>query len=239
MASETAGDERLRLLIERIERLEEEKKGIGDDIKDVYLEGKATGYDPKMMRQIIRLRKMDPNDRREMEAILQVYMAALGMDGGAGRTPDMFAGHDGRPEPDRPAPAPSASESERFMEALHLVVDHQNASTSWLQRQMRIGYNAASRLIEELEKRDVVGPPNHVGRRDVLVPPNGEAHPALAMLAEAVPRGGGLKQRVGAAVVEAAKRLDEGAPMTVTTGDGVLMFENRAARALREAGGGT
>lgn len=235
MASETAGDERLRLLIERIERLEEEKKGINDDIKDVYLEAKATGFDTKMMREIIRLRKMDPNDRREMQAILQVYLEALGMD----RTPDMFAGHDGRPEPDRPAPAPSASESERFMEALHLVVDHQNASTSWLQRQMRIGYNAASRLIEELEKRDVVGPPNHVGRRDVLVPPNGEAHPALTMLAEAVPRKGGLKQRVGAAVVEAAKRLDEGPAMTVTTGDGVLMFENKAARALREAGGGT
>ena len=75
-----AADEKLRLLIERIERLEEEKKGISDDIKDVYLEGKATGYDAKMMRQIVRLRKMSPNDRREMEAILQTYLAALGME---------------------------------------------------------------------------------------------------------------------------------------------------------------
>ena len=71
---------RLRLLIERIERLEEEKKGLGDDIRDVYLEGKGTGFDPKMMRQIIRLRKMKPHDRREMEAILQTYLAALGME---------------------------------------------------------------------------------------------------------------------------------------------------------------
>ncbi|CAH0495205.1 DUF2312 domain-containing protein [Novosphingobium sp. CECT 9465] len=77
--AETA-DDRLRLLIERIERLEEEKKGIGDDIKDVYNEGKAVGYDVKIMRQIIRLRKMKPDDRREMEAILELYKTALGIE---------------------------------------------------------------------------------------------------------------------------------------------------------------
>jgi len=74
-----ATDDRLRLLIERIERLEEEKKGIGDDIKDVYLEAKAVGYDVKIMRQIVRLRKMPPDDRREMESILDLYKAALGL----------------------------------------------------------------------------------------------------------------------------------------------------------------
>jgi len=73
-------DARLRLLIERVERLEEEKKGIQDDIKDVYAEAKATGYDAKIMKQIVRLRKMKPDDRREMEAILQTYMSALGID---------------------------------------------------------------------------------------------------------------------------------------------------------------
>jgi uncharacterized protein (UPF0335 family) len=72
-------DERLRLLIERIERLEEEKKGISDDIKDVYAEAKAVGYDVKVLRQVIRLRKMKPDDRREMEAVLDAYMAALGL----------------------------------------------------------------------------------------------------------------------------------------------------------------
>lgn len=72
--------EELRLLIERIERLEEEKKGIADDIKDVYSEGKAKGYDTKTMRKIIALRKMDADARREMEAILETYLAALGMD---------------------------------------------------------------------------------------------------------------------------------------------------------------
>lgn len=75
----SATDDRLRLLIERIERLEEEKKGIADDIKDVYDEAKAVGYDAKIMRQIVRLRKMKPDDRREMELILDTYKAALGM----------------------------------------------------------------------------------------------------------------------------------------------------------------
>jgi len=72
-------DDRLRLLIERVERLEEEKKGISDDIKDVYLEAKAVGYDVKIMRQIVRLRKMNPDDRKEMEMVLDTYKAALGL----------------------------------------------------------------------------------------------------------------------------------------------------------------
>lgn len=72
-------DDRLRLLIERIERLEEEKKGIADDIRDVYAEARAVGYDVKIMRQIYRLRKMDANDRREMEMLLDTYKSALGL----------------------------------------------------------------------------------------------------------------------------------------------------------------
>lgn len=75
-----SGGERLRLLIERVERLEEEKKGIQDDIKDVYAEAKATGYEPKTMKRIIALRKMKPDDRREMAALLETYLNALGMD---------------------------------------------------------------------------------------------------------------------------------------------------------------
>lgn len=73
-------DDRLRLLIERVERLEEEKQNVADDIKDVYLEAKAVGYDAKIMKQIVRLRKMAEDDRREMETILDLYKSALGMD---------------------------------------------------------------------------------------------------------------------------------------------------------------
>lgn len=74
-----ASDDRLRLLIERIERLEEEKKGIADDIRDLYMEAKAVGYDPKIMRQIVKLRKMKPDDRSEQDMILDTYKTALGM----------------------------------------------------------------------------------------------------------------------------------------------------------------
>lgn len=74
-----SSDDRLRLLIERVERLNEESKGIADDIKDVYLEAKAVGYDVKIMRQLVRLRKMSREDRQEMQALLDTYMAALGL----------------------------------------------------------------------------------------------------------------------------------------------------------------
>lgn len=71
--------DQLRLLIERVERLEEEKKGIADDIRDVYAEMKAVGYDTKIVRMLVRLRKMKPEDRREMEMVLDTYKAALGL----------------------------------------------------------------------------------------------------------------------------------------------------------------
>lgn len=69
--------EQLRSYIERVERLEEEKAGLGADIRVVYAEAKGNGFDPKIMRQIVRLRKMDAQDRQEMEALLDVYRAAL------------------------------------------------------------------------------------------------------------------------------------------------------------------
>jgi len=79
--SETGGVAagQLRSFIERIERLEEEKKGISDDIRDVFAEAKGNGFDTKVMRQVIRLRKKEPAERQEEEAILDLYMHALGM----------------------------------------------------------------------------------------------------------------------------------------------------------------
>jgi uncharacterized protein (UPF0335 family) len=71
--------DQLRLFIERIERLEEEKKGIADDIRDVYSEAKGQGYDTKIMRAIVRLRRMEKNDRDEMDALLDTYRVALGL----------------------------------------------------------------------------------------------------------------------------------------------------------------
>lgn len=71
--------EELRLLIERAERLEEEKKGISDDIKDVMLEAKSRGYDPKAIRKLMQIRKKKREEYQEEEMILETYMQALGM----------------------------------------------------------------------------------------------------------------------------------------------------------------
>lgn len=71
--------DQLKSIIERIERLEEEKKAISDDIRDVYAESKGNGFDVKALRAIVRLRKQDPNERQEQETILETYMHALGM----------------------------------------------------------------------------------------------------------------------------------------------------------------
>jgi len=72
--------ERLRSFIERIERLEEERAGLTADMREVYAEAKGSGFDTKIMRQIVRLRKMDSADRQEQEALLDVYRKAIGLD---------------------------------------------------------------------------------------------------------------------------------------------------------------
>ena len=88
MATAAAKDDRpahrfakdhLKAFVERIERLEEEKKAIADDIRDVFAEAKANGFDVKALRSVVRLRKQDINERREQEAILETYLHALGM----------------------------------------------------------------------------------------------------------------------------------------------------------------
>lgn len=77
--SDVISAEQLRLFLERIERLEEEKKGMADDIRDVYAEAKSNGYDAKTMRAIVKLRKMEKHHRDEAEALLETYKAALGL----------------------------------------------------------------------------------------------------------------------------------------------------------------
>lgn len=69
----------LKSLIERIERLEEEKKNIGEDIKEVYAEAKANGFDTKILRKVISLRRLEASEREEQQSLIDVYMAALGM----------------------------------------------------------------------------------------------------------------------------------------------------------------
>lgn len=73
-----AGD-RLKSFIERIERLEEEKRALAEDVKEIYSEAKGAGFDVKIIRQIVRIRKMDEDDRDEQEALLDTYLRAIGM----------------------------------------------------------------------------------------------------------------------------------------------------------------
>jgi len=79
MADTSVARDQLRTIVERIERLEEEKKAIADDIKDVYAEAKANGFDTKTLRQVVRLRKVEAAERQEQEAMLDLYLSALGM----------------------------------------------------------------------------------------------------------------------------------------------------------------
>lgn len=81
-ANETATNfakDQLKAIVERIERLEEEKKAIADDIRDVFAEAKGNGFDVKALRTILKLRKQDRDERQEQEAIVELYMSALGM----------------------------------------------------------------------------------------------------------------------------------------------------------------
>ena len=74
-----ATDDQLKLFIERIERLEEEERGVKDDKRDTYSEAKAVGYDTRIMREVIKLRRMAPHDRAERDALLETYRAAIGL----------------------------------------------------------------------------------------------------------------------------------------------------------------
>lgn len=71
---------RLKSFLDRVERLEEEKKALADDIKDIYAEAKGVGFDPKTMRKLVRLRKMETEKRREEEELLELYKAAIGLE---------------------------------------------------------------------------------------------------------------------------------------------------------------
>ncbi|MDE2183923.1 MAG: DUF2312 domain-containing protein [Alphaproteobacteria bacterium] len=79
MAKSGFAKDRLRSFVERVERLEEERKALSDDIREVYAEAKGEGFDVKIMRQVVRLRKLDKADFQEQEAVLDLYLSALGM----------------------------------------------------------------------------------------------------------------------------------------------------------------
>ncbi|WP_410325051.1 DUF2312 domain-containing protein [Oceanibaculum nanhaiense] len=90
--------ERLRSFIERIERLEEEKAALAADIREIYAEAKGTGFDTKIMRQVLKLRKLDREDRQEQETLLDLYLQALGMMPGSDGGSEAESGTGGMPD---------------------------------------------------------------------------------------------------------------------------------------------
>jgi uncharacterized protein (UPF0335 family) len=79
VSSDSVAQDQIRAFIERIERMEEEKKAIAEDIKEIYAEAKGNGFDTKVLRKVVAIRKQDHAERMEQEALLELYMAALGM----------------------------------------------------------------------------------------------------------------------------------------------------------------
>jgi len=194
MTSGHVAAEELRLLIERAERLEDEKRGIADDIKDVWAEAKSRGYDVKAAKKILAIRKKKREEWQEEEAILETYLHALGMDfsstplGAAARMDDeqpsleqlaaqihaaggrMVDGNLVLPMGTATAESSDAplEPDEVYAKAVALVRQHGKASTSWLQRQLKIGYNSAARAIERMEREGLVSSPSPTGARSVL-----------------------------------------------------------------------
>ena len=173
--------EMLRLFVERLERLEEDKKGIADDIKSVKAEAKGAGFDVPTIVYILKQRKMDVGARREQEALQDTYKAALGMLDGTPlgrwaieRLEKDQAEPEELPEPNAGADAGEdelISDDTVYAAAVALVVEHQKVSVSFLQRSLRIGYNNAAQLVGRMESEGVVSTPDASGRRTVLRAP--------------------------------------------------------------------
>ena len=194
MSSGIVAADQLRLFVERIERLECEKQGIADDIKDVYAELKSNGYCAKTVRKVVALRKLEADARLEADAMLATYREALGMANGftpieaaIERTQQQvrreFAEAEETTISVNGGPAvPIGVVSQAldvmkqrkddpdalYAEAVTLVRDGNKASASWLQRQMRLGYNHAASLIERMEREGIVSSPDADGKREVL-----------------------------------------------------------------------
>ena len=181
-----ASQTQLQTIVARIERLEQEKAEIAEQIKEVYAEAKGNGYDVKIIRKAVRIRKQDRAKRLEEEAVLDAYMIALG-DGPlferARQEPEekgidtitltMGDGSSVSGTPDQLAAAERMvrgvpEEQALYDQAVALVRRDGKASTSYVQRRLQLGYNHAASLIERMEREGVVGPPNHAGKREVV-----------------------------------------------------------------------
>ena len=160
MGQSTVAREQLRAFVERIERLEEEKKALAEDIRDVYAEAKGNGYDVKVMREVVKLRKQEAHERQEHEAVLDLYKHALGMIPSAARIEGPHSAQ---------ATLAKPSENALLVEAHKLCVEHDRVSYSLLQNEMKIDATKAGKLIASLESHGVISKPDDQMRRKILI----------------------------------------------------------------------
>lgn len=164
----------LRSIIERVERLEVEKAEIADQIKEVFAEAKGNGFDVKILRMVVRLRRQDPAKRAEEEAVLDLYMSALGElplfepRSESADTRVTISMGDVSIDTTTSGLGAMAREAELYAQAVATVRESGKGSTSYVQRRLQLGYNRAAALIERMEREGVLGPPNAAGKREVL-----------------------------------------------------------------------
>jgi len=164
----SAAQGRLRTIVERLERLQDDVKAVQADMKEVFAEAKGEGYDVKILRKVLRIRGMDTAKRQEEEAILDLYLTALGeapLFESAGVTVHVST----RAAPKGPGTvAPQASLDEQYAQAVALVRADGKASVSYVQRRLQLGYNRAAQLMERMEQQGIVSTPDHAGKRTVM-----------------------------------------------------------------------
>jgi uncharacterized protein (UPF0335 family) len=164
----SAAQGRLRTIVERLERLKEDAAAVKADEKEVFAEAKGEGYDVKILRKVLRIRGMDPAKRQEEDAILDLYLTALGeapLFESAGVTVHVST----RSAPRGPGTGPGPVDAQAlYDEAVALVRRDSKASVSYVQRRLQLGYNRAASLVELMEKNGVVTTADAAGKRTVL-----------------------------------------------------------------------
>lgn len=160
MGQSTIAREQLRAFVERIERLEEEKKSIAEDIRDVYAEAKGNGYDVKVMRELFKLRKKEPHERQEHEAVLDLYKHALGMLPSA----ELVEGpHSSQTKIAKP------SENDLLVNAHRICVDYGKGSYALLKDKLGVTDEKAGKIIQTLESLGVISKPDQLMKRKILI----------------------------------------------------------------------
>ncbi len=211
--------EQLQQIVLRIERLEEEKKGIADDIKDVYAEAKSNGFDVKILRECIKLRKMDRAALQERDALLELYRDGLDMPPDSSVSPADDAldaqTEEVSDEPVRAAPAAARSTigasiggADLLAEATLFVRTLPRVSVNDVQRHFRMSYVRAHALMERLHTAGVVGPAK--GNRRKVLPYEGDAAT-------------GTDPRLRKAL---KKMVDKVGAVEITTGRGSVLLSN-------------